>query len=59
MDGGIATVSRCLSGDKLALWMIERLSSSDVAVKVYETVKPLNRKCPIFLGKSSLNLRLK
>jgi hypothetical protein len=41
VDGGVATASRCLSGDKLALWMIERLSSKEVADKVFDTVKPL------------------
>jgi len=40
-DGGVATASRCLSGDKLALWIIERLAGKDVADKVYETVRPL------------------
>jgi transcriptional regulator GlxA family with amidase domain len=41
-DGGIATASRCLSGDKLAMWMIEKLVGADIANKVFETVKPLS-----------------
>ncbi|WP_413291303.1 DJ-1/PfpI family protein [Bdellovibrio sp. HCB337] len=40
-EGNIATGARCLSGDKLALWMIEKLTDKDVAQKVFETVKPL------------------
>jgi transcriptional regulator GlxA family with amidase domain len=40
-DKGVATASRCLSGDRLALWMIERLAGKSVADQVFETVRPL------------------
>lgn len=39
--GNIATGARCLSGDKLALWIIEKLAGTVVSEKVYEAVKPL------------------
>lgn len=39
--GHVATGARCMSGDKLALWIIEKLAGSEVSEKVYETVKPL------------------
>jgi transcriptional regulator GlxA family with amidase domain len=38
---GVATAARCLSGDQLALWMIEKLASKTTAAKVYESIKPL------------------
>ena len=38
---GVATASRCLSGDKLALWIIERLTNKIVADQIFETIKPL------------------
>ncbi|MNS51567.1 Isonitrile hydratase [compost metagenome] len=38
---GAATASRCLSGEKLALWMIEKLVGEQIANKVYQTVAPL------------------
>ena len=40
--GGIATGARCLSGDKLALWIIEKLAGKDISEKVFETVRPLD-----------------
>lgn len=40
-EGKIATAARCLSGDMLALWIIENLASPEAAKKVYESVKPL------------------
>jgi transcriptional regulator GlxA family with amidase domain len=39
--GRIATASRCLNGAKLALWMVEKLSSKEISDKVFETVRPL------------------
>ncbi len=39
--GHIATAARCLSSDKLALWIIEKLAGQEIADKVYETVRPL------------------
>lgn len=41
VDGGVPTASRCLNGDKLALWIITKLVEKDVTEKVYGTVKPL------------------
>lgn len=41
-DSGIATASRCLSGDKIALWMIEKLVGRSIAEAVYDTVRPLD-----------------
>ena len=41
-EGNIATGARCLSGDRLALWIIEKLAGSDVSEKVFEAVKPLS-----------------
>ncbi len=40
-EGNIATGARCLSGDKIALWIIERLAGKEIADKVYEAVRPL------------------
>ncbi|AHZ84307.1 DJ-1/PfpI family protein [Bdellovibrio bacteriovorus] len=40
-SGRVATGARCLSGDKLALWIIEKLTDAETAEKVYESVKPL------------------
>lgn len=40
-SGRIATGARCLSGDRVALWMIEKLTSKATAQKIYETVRPL------------------
>ncbi len=40
-DGNIATGARCLSGDKLALWIIEKLIGAHISEKVFESVKPL------------------
>ncbi|MBO9665222.1 MAG: DJ-1/PfpI family protein [Bdellovibrio sp.] len=40
-DGNIATGARCLSGDKLALWIIEKLAGNDISAQVYDSVKPL------------------
>lgn len=39
--GHIATGARCLSSDKLALWIIEKLVGKDISDKVYEAVRPL------------------
>jgi len=41
-DGPIATGARCLSGDRLALWIIERLVGKSIADKVFEAVRPLD-----------------
>lgn len=41
-EGNIATGARCLSGDKLALWIIEKLIGSEISKKVFDSVKPLN-----------------
>jgi transcriptional regulator GlxA family with amidase domain len=41
--GNVATGARCLSGDKLALWMIEKLASLEISEKVYEAVRPLGK----------------
>ncbi len=38
----IATGARCLSGDRLALWMIEKLIGKEISQKVYASVKPLS-----------------
>ena len=40
-SGRIATGARCLSGDKLALWIIKNLTDSKTAQTVYESVMPL------------------
>lgn len=40
-QGNIATAARCLSGDKLALWIIKKLISVEAAEKVFDSVKPL------------------
>ncbi|MNJ96720.1 Isonitrile hydratase [compost metagenome] len=40
-DGNIATGARCLSGDRLALWIIERLAGENISEQVYDAVKPL------------------
>lgn len=40
-DGNIATGARCMSGDRIALWMIERLIGKQIANMVYDAVKPL------------------
>lgn len=40
-EGNIATGARCLSGDRIALWIIERLAGKEIADKVYEAVRPL------------------
>lgn len=42
LEGNIATGARCLSGDRLALWMIERLAGKEISEKIFESVKPLN-----------------
>ena len=39
--GNIATGARCLSGDKIALWIIEKLVGKNISAKVYEAVRPL------------------
>jgi transcriptional regulator GlxA family with amidase domain len=39
--GNLATGARCLSGDKLALWMIEKLLGETASAKVFEAVRPL------------------
>ncbi len=41
VDGNIATGARCLSGDRLALWMIEKLIGKETSEKVFDSVKPL------------------
>ena len=41
VSGNIATGARCLSGDKIALWIIEKLAGKNVSEKVYEAVRPL------------------
>jgi transcriptional regulator GlxA family with amidase domain len=40
-DGSIATGARCMSGDRIALWMIEKLIGKAIAAKVHEAVRPL------------------
>lgn len=40
-EGNIATGARCLSGDRLALWIIEKLVGKEISEKVFESVKPL------------------
>lgn len=40
-SGNIATGARCMSGDKLALWIIEKLAGKDISEIVYEAVRPL------------------
>lgn len=40
-DGHIATGARCMSGDKIALWIIEKLIGKTIADKVWEAVRPL------------------
>lgn len=44
VEDTVATAARCLSGDKLALWIIGRLCGKETADKVYDSVKPLT--CP-------------
>ncbi|MBC7458565.1 MAG: DJ-1/PfpI family protein [Bdellovibrionaceae bacterium] len=44
IDGNIATGARCLSGDKLALWIIQKLAGADISEKVFDSVKPLNQR---------------
>lgn len=39
--GHIATGARCLSADKIALWIIEKLIDKEASAKVYEAVRPL------------------
>jgi transcriptional regulator GlxA family with amidase domain len=39
--GRLATGARCLSGDKVALWIIEKLLHKEASAKVYEAVRPL------------------
>lgn len=40
-DGSIATGARCMSGDRFALWIIEKLVGKQIAAKVHEAVRPL------------------
>jgi len=40
-QGHIATGARCLSGDRLALWIIEKLVGEIISRQVYDAVKPL------------------
>jgi transcriptional regulator GlxA family with amidase domain len=40
-EGNVATAARCLSGDRLALWIIERLAGSEISKQVFDAVKPL------------------
>jgi transcriptional regulator GlxA family with amidase domain len=40
-EGNIATGARCMSGDKLALWIIEKLAGEAISQKVFDAVKPL------------------
>lgn len=39
--GHVATGARCLSGDRVALWIIENLAGTEISQKVFETVQPL------------------
>lgn len=39
-EGNIATGARCLTGDRLALWMIEKLTSKEASQTVFDSVKP-------------------
>jgi transcriptional regulator GlxA family with amidase domain len=39
--GRVATGARCLSGDKLALWIIEKLAGEEISQQVFKAVKPL------------------
>lgn len=39
--GHIATAARCLSSDRLALWIIKKLVGQEISDKVYEAVCPL------------------
>jgi transcriptional regulator GlxA family with amidase domain len=41
VSGNVATGARCMSGDRLALWIIEKLLGKETSDKVYEAVKPL------------------
>jgi len=41
VEDTVATAAQCLSGDKLALWIIERLCGQSVAERVFNSVKPL------------------
>lgn len=40
-DGHVATGARCLSGDKLALWIIEKLAGDKISQQVFDAVRPL------------------
>lgn len=40
-SGHIATGARCMSGDRLALWMISKLAGPEISAKVHEAVRPL------------------
>ncbi len=40
-EGNIATGARCMSGDKLALWIIDKLAGEAIAREVFDAVKPL------------------
>ena len=41
-DQNIATGARCMSGDRIALWIIEKLIGKSIADQVYEAVRPLS-----------------
>lgn len=41
-EGNIATAARCLSGDKLAFWIIEKLVGLEVSKQVFDSVRPLS-----------------
>ncbi len=43
VEDQVATAARCLSGDKLALWIIEKLCGPRVATQVYESIAPLSK----------------
>lgn len=43
VEGRIATGARCLSADKIALWIIEKLLNKEISDKVYDAVKPLSK----------------
>ncbi len=40
-EKNVATGARCLSGDRLALWMIEKLIGKEISDKVFDSVRPL------------------
>ncbi len=40
-EGNIATAARCLSGDRLALWIVEKLAGPNISKTVFDSVKPL------------------